>query len=72
MNFWRTEYWLEYLLNSRLSNPFIDRSFYHNGVLVPVLECGLELHSPGFDDDKQVLSLVKEIALQNGIKQCQK
>jgi hypothetical protein len=71
MEFWRTEHWLEYLLNSKIGTVYIDRSFYLGNKFVPLIQDGSELYSPGFDDDKEILQRVKEIALDNGIKRIQ-
>lgn len=71
MEFWRTEHWLEYLLHSRLDKLFVNRSFYQNNILIPLIQDGCELYSPGFNDDKEILQQVKEIALKNGIKRIQ-
>lgn len=71
MEFWRTEHWLEYLLNSKIGTVYIDRSFYVGNKFVPLIQDGCELYSPGFDDDKEILQRVKEIALENRIKRIQ-
>lgn len=71
MNFWRSKHWLEYLLNSKIGTAYTDRSFYMDKTLVPLIQDGCELYSPGFDDDKAILEYVKELALQHGIKRIQ-
>jgi len=71
MDFWRTNYWLEYLLNSKIGTVHIDRSFYMGKMLVPLIQDGCELYSPGFDDDKAILKHVKGLALQHGARRIQ-
>jgi len=70
MEFWKTEQWLEYLLNSKIGTVYIDRSFYLGNKFVPLIQ-GSELYSPMFDDDKEILQQIREIALENNIKRIQ-
>jgi len=69
--FWRTQYWLEYLLNSKNGVVFKDHSFFMNGKFVPLIQEYDEFYSPGFDDDKKILSAVKKLAQQHNIKRIQ-
>ena len=63
MNFWRTEEWLEYLINSKRGEVYKDFSFYFNNKFIPLVQEGKEFYSPGFDEDKKLLKKVKELAL---------
>lgn len=69
--FWQTEEWKNYLLNSKIGVDIKDYSFYLNGKFVPLIQEGNEFYSPGFDDDKNILQHVKELAHQNNIKRIQ-
>jgi hypothetical protein len=71
MLFWRTEYWLEYLLNSRLGTAYTDRSFYLENKFIPLVQNGQEFYSPGFDDNKNILAEVKALAAEHNIKRIQ-
>lgn len=70
MDFWKTAEWLEYLLNSEWMD-IIDHSFFIDGHLVPLIEKKRELYSPGFDDDKEILEKINEIATKRYIKRIQ-
>lgn len=68
MKFWKTENWLEYLLDSKNENRYIDHSFYINDKFIPLIQGGEEFYSPYFDDDKEILLKIKELALKHNIK----
>jgi len=74
--FWHTTHWLKYLQNSKFGVEFKDHSFFMENnkeiaSIVPLIQEGNELFSPGFVDDKDILAEVKRIALENGIKRIQ-
>jgi hypothetical protein len=73
--FHRTE-WLEYLMNSKKDVEFIDHSFFvQTGQnitnIVPLIQEGDKLISPGFDDEREIVKEVNRIAQENGIKHIQ-
>jgi len=70
-NFWRSQEWLEYLLNSKHGMVYSDRSFFLNNKFIPLVQEGEEFYSPGFDDDKKILQVIKELAQQYRIKRIQ-
>jgi len=69
--FWKTEQWLEYLLNSKFGMVYKDHSFFMGNKFIPLVQDGEEFYSPGFDDDKKILLYVKELAQQHNIKRIQ-
>lgn len=74
--FFRTSHWLEYLMNSKVGTKFINHSFTaeRNGKIidiVPLLQEGTELFSPGFNDEKETIQEIKRIAVENDIKRIQ-
>jgi len=70
-NFWRSQEWLEYLLNSKHGMVYSDRSFFLNNKFIPLVQEGEEFYSPGFDDDKKILSAIKDLAQEHNIKRIQ-
>ena len=71
--FWHTTHWLSYLQHSKFGVEFTDHSFFieNNGkiaAIVPLVQEGDQLFSPGFEDRKEILQEVKRIAGENGIK----
>jgi len=70
-NFWRSQEWLEYLLNSKHGMVYSDRSFFLNNKFIPLVQEGEEFYSPGFDDDKKILSAIKDLAHEYNIKRIQ-
>jgi len=74
--FWHTTYWLEYLQNSKFGVEFEDHSFFLENSrqitnIVPLIQEGDKLISPGFDEEREIIREVKRIALENGIKHIQ-
>lgn len=69
--FWQTQEYFEYLINSKIGVEIIDRSFFIDNKFVPLVQEGQEFYSPGFDDDKKILSEIKELAQQHNIKRIQ-
>jgi hypothetical protein len=79
--FWHTTYWMQYVQNARFGVSYKNHSFFvtqesdrerHKVVgIVPLIQEDDQLTSPGFDDDKEILSEVKRIALENGCKRVQ-
>lgn len=74
--FWSTSFWIEYLQHSKFGVEFTDHSFFveNNGkiaAIVPLIQEGDQLFSPGFEDRKEILQEVKRIAGENGIKRIQ-
>jgi len=69
--FFKTQEWLEYLLNSKIGVDIINHSFLMDGKFVPLVQEGQEFYSPGFDDDKKILQRVKDLAQQYNIKRIQ-
>jgi len=73
--FHRTE-WLTYLMNSKKDVEFIDHSFFaQTGQnvtnIIPLIQEGDKLISPGFDDEREIVKEVNRIAQENGIKHIQ-
>lgn len=71
--FWHSTHWIEYLQNSKFGVEFKDHSFFieQNGQIVgivPLLQEGDQLISPGFEDKRETLAEVKRIALENGVQ----
>lgn len=77
--FWHRTEWLEYLCHSKHRADLTDHSFFITQgtsltritAIVPLIQEGDELFSPGFNDNREVLQEVKRIALENGIKRIQ-
>jgi len=74
--FWHTTHWQEYLQNSKIGVESKSHSFFieQNGEMVgivPLIQEGDQLVSPGFADRKEILQEVKRIALENGVKRIQ-
>lgn len=71
MNFWCTQEWIEYLVNSKIGVEIIDRSFYIDNKFIPLIQNGQEFYSPEFDDDKKILQQIRELAQEHNIKRIQ-
>lgn len=71
MEFWKTNEWLEYLLNSKIENPYIDHSFYLNDKFIILLQNEQEFYSPYIEDDKKILEHIKDLAIQHNINRIQ-
>ncbi len=63
MEFWKTEHWKEYLLNSKHAK-ITDWSFDD----IILIQEGQELYSTGFPDDKDILNKIRRVALENSVR----
>lgn len=71
--FWHTTYWQEYIMNSKFDTEFKNHSFFNevSGAIrniIPLIQEGDTLYSPGFPDERELLKEVKRIATDNNIK----
>jgi len=74
--FWHSTHWLEYLMNSKIGVEFINHSFFAETGrnitnIVPLIQEGDKLISPGFIEEREIIKEVKRIALENGVKHIQ-
>ena len=74
--FWHSTYWIEYHVNSKIGVEFIDHSFFTetNRVItniVPLIQEGDKLISPGFIEEREILKEINRIAVENNIKHIQ-
>ena len=74
--FWHTTHWIEYITHRKFGVEFKDHSFFIENSrqitnIVPLIQEGDKLISPGFDEEREIMREVKRIALDNGIKHIQ-
>ena len=74
--FFHSTYWIRYHMCSKFGVEFKDHSFFIENSrqitnIVPLIQEGDKLISPGFDEEREIMREVKRIALDNGIKHIQ-
>ena len=76
--FWHSTYWIEYMINSKIGVEFVDHSFFTetntNRVMtniVPLIQEGDKLISPGFIEEREILKEINRIATENNVKHIQ-
>jgi len=66
--FWSTVAWITYQIHSTFGVEYTNHSFFIGNDIVPLIQVDDELVSPGFEDKKEIIQAIKQIALENGIK----
>lgn len=74
--FFHSTYWIEYLMNSKIGVEFVDHSFFADNSktitnIVPLVQEGNKLISPGFFEEREILKEINRIAVENNIKHIQ-
>jgi len=74
--FFHSSHWIEYIMHNKFGVEFKDHSFFIENSrqitnVVPLIQEGDKLISPGFDEEREIMREIKRIALENGIKHIQ-
>lgn len=74
--FFHSTHWIEYIMNSKIGVEFIDHSFFtetNRAItnIVPLVQEGDKLISPGFIEEREILKEINQIATDNNIKHIQ-